>query len=71
MDTEYKMACKIRYYRHIKGLNQGELAQALEIKQQHLSKIECGKIAPNILLLKKIADILEVTVDDLLKNEDV
>lgn len=71
MNEEYKVACKIRYYRYIKGFNQGELAQALGIRQQHLSKIECGKVAPNILLLKKIADVLEITVDNLLNSEDV
>lgn len=51
------------------GLSQEELAKKLGISQPAVAKWESGVSRPNILLLPKLAEVLECTVDELLKEE--
>ena len=56
---------KIRTLRINKGIKQKELAKALYVSVQAVSKWENGKSAPDIRLLPEIANILNVSISDL------
>jgi len=47
------------------GYKQAEVAAKLNVSQQVISNIECGKTAPDIGFLKKAADLYEVSLDQL------
>lgn len=51
-----------------KGYTQKELAQRLFISDKAISKWECGVSMPDITLLIPLANILDVTVTELLEN---
>ena len=54
-----------------KGLSQDELAFAIGVSRQTIYTWEAGLNYPNIVMVKKIADVLEVTTDDLLNGFEV
>lgn len=69
--SRYKcLGAKIRYYRHLKNLEQTELADKIGITRQYLSRLENGTSKPSIDLLFRIAEILEIDVTKILKNDD-
>ena len=53
------------------GLSQEELAFAVGVSRQTIYTWEAGLSYPNIVMLKKIADVLNVTTDDLLNGFEV
>jgi len=57
---------RISYLRKEKGITQEELAVKLDVTPQAVSKWENDISYPDIMLLPKIAEILGVTVDELL-----
>ena len=57
---------RIKYYRLSKGLSQEELGQAVNVNNEHLSRIETGTKYPSLELLIMVANALEVSADDLL-----
>lgn len=59
----------IRKLRRDKGLSQFELAELLGINQSAVAQWETGKTAPNFKRLKKLAEILGCSVDDLMKDD--
>lgn len=67
---EYKdiIAGNLTYYRKKSGLSQVELAQKLKYSNKNISKWENGETTPSIFVLKSLADIYGVTVDDFLKQ---
>lgn len=56
----------IRVWREHRGLSASSLAEKAGIAQAFLSQIETGKRDGTVTTLKKIADALAVTVDDLI-----
>ena len=56
---------KILAWREYRGLSAKALAEAAGITQAYLSQIETGKRDGTIGTMKKIADALKVTIDDL------
>ena len=60
---------KLKTYRENKKMTQAEVAEALEIKPATVSKYESGALEPNIESLKKLAELFEISVDELLKDE--
>ena len=48
-----------------RGYKQAEVAAKLNVSQQVISNIECGKTAPDISFLKKAADLYETSLDQL------
>lgn len=68
---KYKMVgLNIAYYRKLKNLTQEALAEAMDIDQTHLSKIERAAVGISLDNLFKIADILEIDVYKLLVFKD-
>lgn len=68
MDEKDIIAQNLVLYRKKMGLSQLELAEKLKYSNKNISKWENGETTPNVFVLKKIADIYSITVDDLLKE---
>lgn len=56
--------------RKLYKLSQEELAEKLEVSRQTISKWETGEAMPDIEKGKKLAEILNVSLDDLVNYED-
>lgn len=56
-------------YRKLSGLTQAELAAKLNYSDKSISKWERGDGTPDIFVLKDLADIYGVTVNDLISEE--
>jgi len=63
---DQKFAKKVAELRKEKGLTQAELAEKLSLSPQAISKWENGESLPDITTLPLLADILGVTIDELL-----
>ena len=62
---------RIKKYRKEKEMTQDALAQALAVSPQSVSKWECGDGYPDITLLPSIANFFEVTIDELVGNDEI
>lgn len=60
---------KIAALRKEKGMTQDDIAEKLNVSPQAVSKWENDISYPDIMLLPKIAQLLDTTVDDLLSSE--
>lgn len=67
---ELLFAKRIRGKRQEKGLTQEQLAQAIQISPQSVSKWERGDGYPDITLLPRIANFFQITVDELIGNDE-
>lgn len=57
----------IRRYRMVKSFSQQQLADELNIAKSTIQRIESGKLNPTIWVVKGIASILDVSLDDLIR----
>ena len=57
----------LRKYRTKKGYTQKRIAEILEVVPSCVAQWESGARRPNIVMLKKLAEVLECTTDDLLE----
>lgn len=63
---------KLKNYRIDKDLTQKRVAELIPMNQSNYSKIESGIQEPSLYQLRRLSEILEVTIDDLLDiNHDV
>ena len=60
----------IKLYRESKNMTQSEVAEILGVKATTISKYEAGTLEPNIESLKKLAELFEVSIDKLIKEDD-
>ena len=65
------LAENLREYRKKLGLTQEEVAQAIQISPQSVSKWERGESLPDVSLLPSLANLLEISVDRLLGMERI
>ena len=66
----YRFGEKLRALRTQRGLTLKELASALGyIAHGHISELEAGKKLPTIEFVLKVANLFDVTTDQLLKDE--
>ncbi len=63
------LSTNIRLHRTEKGLSQGALAALLGVSPQAVSKWENQMSCPDLLLLPKIAEQFDITIDELLLND--
>ena len=63
------VGASIREARKRAGLNQEELAEMARLNRVTIAKYEAGKVEPGAQALSRIADALEVSVDELLGRE--
>ena len=66
---EMTIGKRIAQLRKEKGMTQEELSQKMEVSAQAVSKWENDQTCPDISLLPKLAELLGVTVDELLSGE--
>lgn len=55
----------LAYYRRLRGLKEGELAEALEIPESNWSLYETGDREPSVNFYVRVSELLGVTVDEL------
>lgn len=63
-------ANRLRELRNEKNISQVQLAYLIRANQAQISKWENGTIEPNLLQLKQLANVLEVSTDYLLEREN-
>lgn len=61
----------LKQAREEKGITQQTLAQKLYVTRQAVSKWECGSRYPDLLTTKCIANILDVSIDSLVSNDEM
>lgn len=61
---------KLKLYREKNNMTQKEVAEILDVEPGTISKYELGLTEPNIESIKKLAEIFNVTTDELLKDEE-
>ncbi|MBR2744490.1 MAG: Fic family protein [Clostridia bacterium] len=61
---------KIKLYRENKKMTQNYLAEVLEVSPATISKYESGALEPSIESIKKLADLFEISIDELLRDEE-
>ena len=64
-----KIAENIKFYRKQLGLTQGQLAEMLNGKKSLISNYENGYSTPDIFTLCKLAQIFDITLDELVEYE--
>ena len=62
-----KLGKNLRRIREAKGLTQGDIYRKLGMDRGYISGIENGHRNPTLLNIEKLAKVLDVTVDELLK----
>lgn len=70
MTLKENLGKKIKEYRQLQGISQEELAEKLDISQQTLSKIECGKNFLTSETLERISSVLGVNTCELFMFEE-
>lgn len=68
-DLKFIIAKNIQRLRQEKGMTQLELAEKLNYSDKSVSKWERGESLPDIVVLKFVADLFEVTLDYLVEEE--
>ncbi len=61
---------KIKLCRESKKMTQVEIAEILGVKPATVSKYESGILEPNIESLKKLAELFNISIDELLKEDE-
>ena len=64
------MKNKLEAIRKQRGINQEELAMALEVSRQTIGSLENGRYNPSILLAFKIARYFGMTIEDIFIYEE-
>lgn len=62
-----KLAHNLKVERAKKNLTQEKLAELSDVSFKHVTKIENGNVTPSIYIVYKFANVLDVSIDDLLK----
>ena len=65
----YKVGNLISKLREEKGLSQSDLGSYIGVTNKAVSRWENGRGYPDTSILLKLAEVLEITVDELLKGE--
>ena len=59
----------IQALRRAQGMTQRELADRLYVSDKTVSRWECDECTPELSLIPTIAEIFEITTDELLRGE--
>lgn len=69
MEKDYQRAEFFRTLRKNKNLTQNQVAEILSLSDKTISKWEVGSSLPDINIIKKVATLYSVTVDELLEGK--
>jgi len=61
-------ARNMRIIRQSQGLTMIKLSTLMDVEYVQVANLELGKRDPSLTMLKRVADALNVTIPDLLKN---
>lgn len=61
---------RIKNYRELKKMTQKDIAEVLGVEPATISKYESNLIEPSIESIKVLSEIFEVSIDELLKDDD-
>ena len=64
------LGVKIKLYRENKKMTQNDIANILDVSPATVSKYESGALEPNIESLKRLAELFEVSIDELLNDDE-
>ena len=70
IEIKHNFAKNVRELRISRGLNQIQLGEDLHYTSKAISKWENEDVLPDIVTLQMIAEYFNVTVDDLISNQD-
>ena len=70
VDRLLEGAPPLRVWREFRGVTQSELARASGVNRVQIVDIEADRNSGSVRTLRKLADALEVTVDDLIPRAD-
>ncbi len=62
---------KLKRAREEKGMTQQTMSEHLYVTWQAVSRWECGARYPDLLTAKKLSEVLEVSLDELLSGEEM
>lgn len=62
-----KLGENLKKFRAKKKLSQGALARLLRVDKGYISNIEGGNKNPTLATIQRLADVLDVSADELLK----
>ena len=67
-DFDYlkRLGARIKKNRLEKGIKQKDLGYAIDIEKSNMSRIEAGNTNPTIIMLKKIAEELDISLKELI-----
>ena len=60
----------LRQLREMKGMSQEALSEAIPISRESICRYENGTRNPSLVVLKRIANYFDVSIDFLLMNQD-
>lgn len=63
-----KIGLKLKILRSLKGLSQDEIVNKLNVDKSYYSKVERGLTNPSILYLKRIAELFNVSLSELVDS---
>ncbi len=63
------MKNRLKVMRAERNWTQGDLAEKLEISRQSVNAIETGKYDPSLPLAFRIADLFEMTIEDIFQRD--
>lgn len=66
-----KVGVLIKETRRLKGFSQKQLAEAIGSEQEHISKLENGKVNPSLDYLEKIANALGRNISIFFENNSM
>jgi putative transcriptional regulator len=62
---------RLRVLRAERGWSQQDLAERLEVSRQSVNAIETGRYDPSLPLAFRIADLFELTIEQIFENPSV
>lgn len=65
-----QLPINLKKYRKKAGLTQYELSNVIGVKRSAYAYYEIGKTEPSVAILKKLATIYRISVDELVKDGD-
>ena len=69
VDRQLSGEVPLRVWREHRGMTAAELAALVDITPAHISKLESGKGDPSVALLRRLARVLKVSLEDLVAEE--
>ena len=63
------LGLRVRELRHRRGMTRKQLAQESAVSERHLAQLESGEGNISILLLRRITNVLNASLQELFENE--